>query len=267
MEISKKAGRAGLPVGQKPAIRFLVESALKSVANGKAGSEPRSRDEWVTHLGESLMSESESAHKATLASLMATGVSSEEVLHSFVPEVSRYLGELWVSDKASFVDVTVGAGRLQKLYRSYGADPAAAWLDRMIPLGQSVMMVIPKFENHSLGGFVAADSLRRHGLWVHMAIALEREELRESLARKRFSMVGITLATQNSVEHATELVDFLRASMDYVPPIVIGGRACEEVSEVERRTGADFSAKSAREAIEKCGLSTVAASQGFTEVC
>lgn len=245
---------------QRPAIRFLVESALRDVVKSHDATRPRSREGWISHLCDTLMSESDTSHRSVISALIASGIPSEEIYNSIVPAAARYLGELWVADKASFVDVTVAAGRLQSLFRINEDDGRGAWPDRSIPLGQSVMMVLPPFENHSLGAFIAADHLRRHGLWVHMAIGLDNHELTKSLRTNRFSMVGISVATWNSVEHAAEVVEYLRAHVRELPPIVIGGRAAGDQQKVIDRTGADFAVRSAREAIEKCGLTTVATS-------
>jgi len=182
------------------------------------------------------------------------------------PSAARFLGELWVSDQASFVDVTVGASRLQGLFRQKESDVIARWADRSIPLGQSVLMVIPEYEQHALGAFVAADNLRRHGLWVHMAIGLNKRELAELVGSSRFAMIGVSVATRNSVEKTTELVDYIRSHTDYVPPVVIGGRAVEEDDKAVLRTGADFAVKTARDAIEKCGLSSVSEALPFSGI-
>jgi len=264
-ESSDKKGR-GLSNAQQPAIRFLVESALRTVMSKATHTEPRTRDEWIGRLCEALMSESDNSYQSVIASLISSGVSTEEIFQSYVPAASHYLGELWVSDMASFVDVTVGASRLQGLFRERQADVMASWTDRSIPLGQSVLMVIPEYEQHALGAFVAADNLRRHGLWVHMAIGLTHKELAELAGSGRFAMIGISVATRNSVEKTTELVDYIRSKADYVPPIIIGGRAVEADPKAVSKTGADFAVSTAREAIEKCGLSSVAEALPFSGV-
>lgn len=262
-ESSDRKGQ-GLSKTQQPAIRFLVESALRTVISNTARSEPRTREQWVERLCEALMSDSDSSYRAVISSLMANGVSSEEIFQSYIPAASAYLGELWVSDRASFVDVTVGASRLQGLFRGKQADSPGRWSDRSIPLGQSVLMVVPQYEQHALGAFVAADNLRRHGLWVHMAIGLTREELAELSGTRRFAMIAISVATRNSVEKTTELIDYLRSNANYMPPIVIGGRAVEADPKAVSKTGADHAVRTAREAIEKCGLSSVAEALPFT---
>ena len=250
-------GQPGISGGQGKGIRFLVESALRSVAHASQNSTPRTRKGWIDQLCAALVSESETSHEAVVASLIATGVTQREVLQSFIPEASRALGEMWVQDRASFVDVTLAATRLQAIYRDHEEEFGSRWLDRSIPLGQSVLMVIPDFEQHSLGAFAAADQLRRYGLWVHMGIGLTREELTKLVANGRFSMVGLSVATVKSVEKVTELIDYVRAETPDCPPIVIGGRVVDDARMIERRTGADHAVTSIREAIERCGLAPV----------
>jgi len=243
--------------GQRPGIRFLVESALRSVASATHNSQPRTRGDWVTQLCAALVSESETSHKAVLSSLIAAGITQREIFQSYIPDVARMLGEMWVQDRASFVDVTLGASRLQALFREYDEDGFERWMDRSIPLGQSVLMIVPEFEQHSLGAFVAADQMRRHGLWVHMGIGLTREELTRLVSNGRFSMLGLSVATRKSLEQVTDLIDDVRVNNPDCAPIVIGGRVVEDAQMIERRTGADHAVKSIREAIERCGLAAV----------
>jgi methanogenic corrinoid protein MtbC1 len=249
---------SGLRQDSDPAIRFLVESALRSVLNKTQSDKPRTRDEWIEFLADAMISDSETSHHAAISALVASGVTSEEVFQKYIPAVARFLGEMWVSDKASFVDVTVGAARLQALFRNKAEPGEVGWLSRSIPLGQSVLMIVPDFEDHSLGAFVAADQFRRHGLWVHMAIGLTRDEIAAMVESSGFSLLGITAATANSVEKSQKLVEYLKAKVDHCPPVAIGGQAVEDQAKVEKMTGADFAVRTVREAVERAGLSSVA---------
>ena len=258
MNEDPRSQRSGLSAQKGEGIRFLVESALRSVASDKITTRPRTRAEWVRRLCEVLMSTSETSHQSVVTELLSSGVSSEEIYHTFVPEAARAMGEMWLHDEASFVDVTIGASRLQTLLRDAEVSDGNRWFDRSIPLGQSVLMIIPEFEDHSLGAFVAADQFRRHGLWVHMAIGLNSDELIKLLSTGRFSMIGVTAASRKTVEKLAGLIDYIRSGMVSCPPVVVGGRAVGEIADVARRTGADHAVKSVREAVERCGLATVA---------
>jgi methylmalonyl-CoA mutase cobalamin-binding subunit len=249
--------RSGSGGPQRSAIKFLVESALRKVASNYTDNRPRNRDEWIERLCEALMSESETSHHGVISAIMANGVSGERFFQEYVPAAAQRLGEMWIADRASFVDVTLGASRLQALFRAAPEAQGSTWVDRSIPLGQSVLLIIPPYEQHSLGAFVAADHFRRHGVWVRMSIGLEERELAEVIAANRFSMLAFSLATWKSVEKTGELVKFLRSHVDRVPPVVVGGRIVSERACVEKASGADFAVKSVREAIERGGLATV----------
>ncbi|MGR3802543.1 cobalamin B12-binding domain-containing protein [Marinibacterium profundimaris] len=243
---------------QNQAIRFLVESALRRVTAGRQTGAPPDRSGWVLRLTESLMSEAETSHRAVLASMMSHGIGTPELHDYYIPAAARHLGELWVRDLASFVDVTVGAGRLQALYRER-PNGVAGRFDRCVPMGETMLMIVPGFEDHSLGAFVAAEQLRRHGVWVHMGLGLTSDEIAELLREQRFSVLGLSAATPATLEKTAELVDELRSRLDHVPPIVVGGRAVTDTMTVADRTGADYAVRTAREAVERCGLKTIAA--------
>ncbi|WP_371227434.1 hypothetical protein [Roseovarius sp. 2305UL8-3] len=221
--------------------------------------EPGNRDDWIAQLGDALLSTSEEAHQVTLSSLVAAGVTAEQLYHDYIPEASRYLGKKWVSDEASFVGVTTGAARLQALFHDRAhATNTQPLLGRGAPPSGSVLMVIPDYEQHSLGAFVVADGLRRHGLGVRMAVGLSEAELTNILSERQFSMIGISLATWKSVESTAKMVAHLRATVDKLPPIVIGGRIVGDRTSITRCTGADYAVKSIKEAIKRCGLATAA---------
>lgn len=239
-------------------IRFLVESALRSVATHKNHAKPASRFEWVRHLCDALIAESETAYRSVISDLVLNGFDPDDIYQSIVPDAARHLGEMWLHDEATFVEVTTGASRLQGLLREKKTDDDGVWKDRSIPLGQSILLVIPQFEDHSLGAFVAADQFRRHGIWVHMGIGMEAGEVSNLVARGRFAMVGFTLSNGNNLDEMTGMVSSIRAQVDECPPLIVGGNVVEQVSAVADQTGATYAVKSVREAIERCSLASVA---------
>lgn len=239
-------------------IRFLVESALRSVASHKNHAKPASRSEWIRHLCYALIADSETAYRSVISDLLLNGFEPDDIYQCVIPDAARHLGEMWLYDEATFVEVTTGASRLQGLLREKKTDDTGGWMDRSIPLGQSILLVIPQFEDHSLGAFVAADQFRRHGIWVHLGIGMDSAEVVHSVARGRFSMVGFTLSTGNNLDEMTGMVSEIRAAVSHCPPLVIGGNVVEQVSTVADQTGATYGVKSVREAIERCNLVSVA---------
>lgn len=239
-------------------IRFLVESALRSVATHKTHTKPASRFEWVQHLCDALIAESDSGYRAVMSDMMLNGYAPEDIYQSVIPDAARQLGEMWLYDEASFVEVTNGASRLQALLRERKENNNGSWVNRSVPLGQSILLVIPEFEDHSLGAFVAADQFRRHGIWVHLGIGMECAELVNQVAGGRFSMVGFTISSGNNLDQLSDMVSDLKAGVAECPPLIIGGSIVEADSTVAEKVGATYAVKTVREAIERCSLASVA---------
>ena len=255
---TQKARAGNASYEEDDGIRFLVESALRSVASHRNHAKPASRSEWIQYFCDALIAESETAYRSVISDLVLNGFEPDDIYQSVVPDAARLLGEMWLYDEATFVDVTTGASRLQGLLREKKQDDKGFWMDRSIPLGQSILLVIPQFEDHSLGAFVAADQFRRHGIWVHLAIGLEAGEVVDLVAGGRFAMVGFTLSTGNSLDKMTDMVSDIRAGVSECPPLIIGGSVVEQISTVADQTGATYAVNSVREAIERCSLASVA---------
>lgn len=239
-------------------LQVLVESALRRVASKTRQPRPETRADWIDRICVRLMEESDAGAQALVPDLIANGFGAEEIYQSLIPDAARRLGDMWLRDEAGFVDVTVAASRLQALLREAGEGAGNTAPGQAIPMGQAVLMVVPDFEGHTLGAFVAADQFRRHGIWVHMAIGLKPQEVAEMVAGGRFSMVAVTVSMAKSLEKLAHLIQVIRDGTAQCPPVVLGGSVVTEVAGIERRTGADHAAKSVREAIERSGLVSVA---------
>lgn len=251
------AGGLELTSNRDNAIRFLVESALKSVATDRRIELPKTRREWVDLLVEALVSDAETQHHSLISAMMASGISTEKLCQQFYPAAARRLGEHWVHDRLTFVQVTIGTQRLQSLIRDCSDTRSGRNFDQTVPLGQCVLMVLPETEDHTLGAFVAADSFRRHGISVRMAIRMRHDEVVDAVAQGHFGMIGVSVSMDKSFGWVAELVDGLRSGMDEVPPVVVGGLSAAS-QDVLQQTGADFAVHSVREAIERCALASVA---------
>jgi methylmalonyl-CoA mutase cobalamin-binding subunit len=84
-------------------------------------------------------------------------------------------------------------------------------------------LIIPRTEEHTLGAFVVADQIRRHGCEVDIAMDVHPRQVAEKVRKTRYHMVGITAAGRRSLASAKELVETIRASVTRVTPIVLGG--------------------------------------------
>ena len=232
-----------------PGIRCLAESALRILAERKQGARNADSQDWVERLCDAVVSDSETSHHRVISSMVSSGITSDDVFDVYLPSVARELGERWVRDEANFVQVTLGTGRLQTLIREragLGAGSADG-------TGR-VLMVLPPFEAHALGVFIAADQIRRAGHSVHVSVAPEPPEVVEMLGERHFDMVGLTCATRRSIGRLGDYIAEIRAGVSAPPPLVVGGPIVPEMRDLAAICGADHAAASTEDALRAAGL-------------
>ncbi|WP_116132298.1 B12-binding domain-containing protein [Tropicimonas sp. IMCC34043] len=233
-------------------IRQLAELALDIVAH-KAGPPPRETEESrVRDLCNSMLHHSRCYQQIVLSRLAASGIGAAEIFERYLPAVADMLGERWVRDEITFVDVTHASIRLQEVVRHYGRQYAGE--DLRLSCGQAVLMCVPRFEQHSLGAFMAANQLRRLGLVVQMGIGFSENEIIESMKHHNFSMIGLSASSQKSVAPLCRLVNNLRRSLPESVPIIIGGKVVNCGVDIQQVTGADMATIDVQDAAKRCGM-------------
>lgn len=233
-------------------IRTLASTAIHRLALQRSAEPAGNLGATVGDFCDALIAPREEAHQNVISVLVARGVPSEQIYSKYVPAAARMLGERWVRDEIGFMDVTTGAARLQNLVRAYSSSQAASGV--ALPLGQSVLMVVPTFEQHTLGAFMAADAFRRLGLWVHLAIWQEPEEIAAATQTGRFGLLGISANCETHLEHLCDLIERVRRHPGGTPPIVIGGALVSSTEDLEKRTGADYATNDPRLAVKRFDL-------------
>lgn len=242
--------------GHQEDVLALALKALSVLASRKSekGSADSTEAERIQEMCEAFVAQDERRRYAVLSKLIAAGISSEEIVERYVPMAAMRLGEGWVDGSRSFSEVSIGAARLQETVRAMG--DRRSNVTAILPLGQRILLAIPEHEDHTLGAFIAAGQFRRYGLWVHMAIGQNDEEIAAVVASHAFAMIGVSGAGRKSLEAIKRLVDKLRGTMDEATaPIVIGGNVCNLGLDICSCTGADLATTNPRQAMDFCGLS------------
>jgi len=191
-------------------------------------------------------------HRQQVISYMRKmGIENDEIIDKIIPKAARRIGEQWVKDELSFAEVTIGAARMQDLARELGGSNEK--VPTTIPLGFSILLIIPKEEQHTMGAFVAADQFRRLGLWVHLAIAQDPKELERTVSSNHFTMIGVSAASRRSLQAVSKIIDVLKEK-DPSIPLILGGNIVNLVENIETKTRADLVTSNPRRAISFCGL-------------
>jgi MerR family transcriptional regulator, light-induced transcriptional regulator len=179
-------------------------------------------------------------------------ISAEALCDVYIPEVARKLGQGWVYDRLSFLEVSVGASRLQALLREIGARwRSDACADQG---GGEVFLIVPEGEQHTLGAMVTMGALRRRGVSVCLRVAPSTVELRSLLEDRRFDGVFLSLASNDALRACRALVSDIRDGTGDLVPIIVGGAVDAGEAEILRLTSADFATSDLDAAMRACGL-------------
>lgn len=238
-------------------VEALAAQALSVLASAQPASGNTQRDAPLAQmfaLTEAYIAPDERARHDVLARIMGRGVSSSDVIEAVVPAAARYLGELWATDKLSFADVTIGAARLQETVRTIGARKIDS--GEADPEGPTIILVVPRTEQHTLGIFVVAEQFRRLGVRVHMTLGNNQSEILRLVRMHRFAMVGVTASCRRTLSSVKELVKSIRTGVPRIIPIVVGGPVADLDLDITSLTGADYVASNAEDALRLCGIET-----------
>ena len=196
------------------------------------------RETLVIGLIAASLSGTRSAFAEFLAELKRARISLPALADVYVPLAAQRMGDAWLDDELSWLDVTIGVGRLQSLLREIGS----VWVaDQAGDTGHgTVLLIVPEREQHTLGPMVTTGQMRRYGVSVCLRIAPGPNELRSLMAARHFDGVLISMATRKKIEPVAKTVKFLKSVMTQPTPIIVSGAVMSKVEDLASCTGADY---------------------------
>jgi methanogenic corrinoid protein MtbC1 len=171
-------------------------------------------------------------------------VQPDAVIDLYVPTVARLLGEAWICDRASFAEVTIGTARLQALVRALASERTGP---RMVTgNGPTIVLIVPEFEDHTLGAVIAADQFRREGISVNLQIKPKLASLIRLVAEKPFDAALLSVANVERLEPLRKIVDALAKAARGRLRVMVGGSILGREENVAKATGAEIAAGDVR---------------------
>ena len=170
-----------------------------------------------------------------LDAMLSRHLDPEMVACGYVGEAARSLGDSWLADSMSFVDVTVRSERLQGVVRR---------VDEMMLVsapanGPSALILVAEAEQHTLGAFVLALQLRLAGFNAVVRVAPVAADLTVLLAANRFDLALVSIGCSAGLESGVGLVRTLRLLSRGDMPIYVGGAVPMSDERLLSATGAD----------------------------
>jgi MerR family transcriptional regulator, light-induced transcriptional regulator len=173
------------------------------------------------------------------------GMDAEQIAVELLGPVARHLGELWVADRCSFTDVTLGTGYLHQLLRDL-----ATFLDHgaKIPGYHHRVLLLPApGEQHILGLSILGESFRRRGWDVCGGPVQDRNAMLQMLGREHFDVIGFSVSADRWIDALSlEIERGRQRSRNPRLLIMVGGHAIQTRPELVAQLGADISVSDAR---------------------
>ena len=189
---------------------------------------------------------------AIVNEVIAAGWLSEMVVKHLIEPAARRLGDAFIADDCSEVDLTVGLGVLQVASHAIHRHPSATG---GIPSSPYCIVVVPApGEPHLLGPSLLGELLINAGWAVEIAFPETDEALARLLVEQQPDAIDIALSDALPRQHALDTLRRTIASCrtaDLKSPVIVsvGGRAFAEFGATGASVGADHARSSAAGAI------------------
>lgn len=182
----------------------------------------------------------------TIASLAAKGSDGDAILAHLIEPAARALGDAWMSDDCSELDLTIGLSMLQLAGHAVRTTPTPAALQQS---RYSILLATAPGEPHTLGTSLLADLFTDAGWRVDVAFPGSNQALSNQLAAQQPDAIDIGLSDALPREHTLaklrETIERSRfADPDHLTVVSVGGRLFADAAATAESVGADHARKS-----------------------
>ena len=180
-----------------------------------------------------------------LRTLRDRDFSEETLVLGLLTETARHLGGLWDDDRLSFVDVTIGVARLQKILCIFsGASEAVVSSSR-----QRAALCAMTGETHIFGLDMVACFMRRAHWDVDLHKNVETADVVDLVRHDWFAVMGFTLSSEPGLDALCRAIQSGRAaSLNPEIGILVGGPLFRQKPGLVAQVGADAMAEDAASA-------------------
>lgn len=210
--------------------------------------EPVVRPEDVERIAPLAVNEAAHVVLDRVEAIMRRGVSVEDIFVDLLAPVARWLGTEWEEDRLDFLQVSMALWRLQEVLRQVAANTTRV-MDGDVP--RSALFASMPGDQHSFGASMIHECFTIAGWDAELLLEGTRQQLVDTVAKRRFDLVGLTLTCDCHGDHLGSLVRAVRSvSANPDVRIMLGGRVAAEQPHLVALAGADGTALTAPEAVK-----------------
>jgi methanogenic corrinoid protein MtbC1 len=184
---------------------------------------------------------------ALIGDLVAQGWVSDALVTHLIEPTARALGDAWLADDCSELDLTIGLSMLQLAGHAIHAGTAAEIIRKR---RYSILLATAPGEPHILGPTLLGDMFTDAGWVVDMSFPDSDEALAKQVREQHPDAVDIALSDalprQHTLATLRETIEKTRlATADEMVVISVGGRLFAEAAATAQSVGADHARKTA----------------------
>lgn len=207
--------------------------------------------EEVAELARIVVSHDVSVACAYVEAMRAREIPVERLYLELLAPVARLLGKLWIADRCTFTDVTIGLLRLQQVMHELSPNFHAEAERERIGGYRALLVPVPG-EQHVFGVGIVAEFFRRAGWEIWDEAPRTERGLLELVRAQSFSLIGLSASVDSRLHDIAKTIRNLRrASCNHSVGILVGGLAFLGYPERVTRVGADGSATDGRQAVRR----------------
>ena len=204
---------------------------------GVTASEGYPSDAELDRFCSALLSAQEDAADRIILTARRDGAEIETIYLGYIAGASRRLGAMWESDQVSFIEVSIGTGRLYRIIRGLRHAIAPVVLKGK-PRTPALFVLVPG-ETHSLGIEMAADLFRRDGGDVDVCIGQTHDQILGLAESRHYGAVVLVANSKRVIPALVQLSVALRISQP-ITPFALAGNLMDDEPEAKTLVGAEL---------------------------
>ncbi len=209
----------------------LALLALDEIARRKSETSKNYDIYDIKRFCNSIIARNDEAQIEQIEKLIETGTSLDIVYEIFIPEAAETLGNLWKQSKVTFVEVNIGALRLQTLSRIFEKQYLGPMY--MFSEGPEILLILPLKEVHTLSLITASGIFKKNGVNPFVAVGYSDSEIVALINNHNFKLIGLSVSNSDNIKDCIRTAKKIRSSLSHKIPMVIGGQGISVENDLE----------------------------------
>ncbi len=172
--------------------------------------------------------------------LQSYGVPLDSIYLDLFGPAARRLGDRWVEDELSFMEVTEGLVALHNIAHKIVSDQSAE-VERS-ENSRSILLATAAGEQHMFGLTLVGDCFRRAGWDVWDEPLADAAKVKDLVKSHPFDVIGLSLSDETRLKAFGKEIAALRKAAKGRPAIMVGGWMFVENPDLVKQIGADGTA-------------------------